>query len=494
MSAPTIAKGAAPAGAPKIRSHSASGQVPCPMILVEGPEKAGKTWAAVLLAKSPRVGPLYFLDLGEGSGEEYGAIPGVAYEVLEHDGTYAEVLDQILAVKAAARQAMDAGEPPYVLVLDTATDLWEGLRAWLNERARNSERNKAKLRQDPNAELDVGRNLWNDAERRYRRIMTQLLTFPGIVVVTARGKEISATDPATGQPYRDGRKDYRVESHKSLAYDATVWLRMSRTERPTVIGARSVHAGIRPGIDEPQPIEADHGNLLEWLVFDVLRFDPANTATRDIRNLTGGELTEEERADQAEAEGRAPAEPPRREQRPTNGQARRPEPQTEQAAPPPANGTPAAASTEGLDEETLRRQAIEIARLALYERDGEKLSRTWRAAGDARLNTNVAGVVTDTDLAELQLPESVFTEGLLLGRLLMAVAKYVKRTETCVRWQELEETAERAAAEAAQAQAGEPEPAPDDDPPAPAAKKAVAKKAARPRKTTTSRRTAPATT
>ena len=72
-----------------IKSRKPTGVVPYPVILLEGPEKAGKTWAALLLSRSERVGQTYVLDLGEGSADEYGAIPGVRYEVLEHDGTYA---------------------------------------------------------------------------------------------------------------------------------------------------------------------------------------------------------------------------------------------------------------------------------------------------------------------------------------------------------------------------------------------------------------------
>ena len=196
-----------------------------------------------------------------------------------------------------AARAKEAGEPPVVLVVDTMTALWDGLKDWVSERARSKPSNQKKLAQDPAAELDVSRNLWNDAGSRHARILNALLRFPGIVVMTARGKEVSSTDPSTGQPFRDGRKEHRVEGHKNLAYSATAWVRMSRTDKPIVVGARSVHAGIVPGKDEPRPITNDPENLLEWLIFDALKVDPENAHIRDLQTVTGGALTEDEAGD-----------------------------------------------------------------------------------------------------------------------------------------------------------------------------------------------------
>src|SRR3712207_7733280 len=41
---------------------------------------------------SDKIGTLYWIDLNEGAGDEYGAIPGAKYELVEHDGSYAAVL------------------------------------------------------------------------------------------------------------------------------------------------------------------------------------------------------------------------------------------------------------------------------------------------------------------------------------------------------------------------------------------------------------------
>jgi hypothetical protein len=75
---------------------------------------------------------------------------------------------------------------------------------------------------------------------------------------------------------------------------------MFRGEKPLVVGCRSVHHGIRPGFDDPQRITEKPDNLLDWLVFEVLKCDPATAHVRDIHATTGGELTAEERGQSPE--------------------------------------------------------------------------------------------------------------------------------------------------------------------------------------------------
>ncbi|MEU8271585.1 AAA family ATPase [Sphaerisporangium sp. NPDC049002] len=267
-----------------LRTRKPTGAVPWPLILLEGGEKAGKSRAAAELSASERVGQTYWLDLNEAAADEYGAIPGVRYLVVEHDGTWADILSSVTAVRDEARRAADAGEPPVVLVIDSMTAEWDLLKDWAGNRAKGSRSNQERLRKDPNAEVSVPMNLWNDATARHRRLMTMFMTFPGIVVMTARGKEVAALD-ASGRPV-EGSKDYKVEGHKNLAFDASVWVRMSREHPPMVVGARSVHAGLRPGVDKPQPI---HDFSLERLVFDLLKCDPAKSRAREMTAMQAGD-------------------------------------------------------------------------------------------------------------------------------------------------------------------------------------------------------------
>lgn len=137
-------------------------------------------------------------------------------------------------------------------------------------------------------------NLWNDANSRHRKFMTALMTFPGIVVMTARGGEVAAVEG--GKPV-EGKKTYRVEGNKTLGFDASCWVRLARDEKPVVVGARSVHTGVRPGIDPPKTLPDDW--TLEWLIFDALKCDPATAHVRDLVVPKADAMTPEQIRDEA---------------------------------------------------------------------------------------------------------------------------------------------------------------------------------------------------
>jgi hypothetical protein len=336
---------------PGLKTRKPTGRVPWPCILLEGEEKAGKSWALAQFSASDRIGALYWIDLNEGAGDEYGAIPGARYQLIEHDGSYAAVLSAVQAVKAEARRAADAGQPPVVLAIDTGSAIWDGLKDWASDRAAKSARNRELLKRDPNAEVTISQNLWNDAGSRWRKLQTELLTFPGIVVVTARGKEVTEVD-ANGRPI-EGQKTWSVQTHREFPYAASVWMRLRRGRRPLIVGARSVHVGIKPNSDPAREVtdSAATGRLLEWLVFDALRCDPGTAHVRDLVSFHGGGLLEHERTAEA-APGQQAVPAPRVAQHPAPQAAPqaapRPAPQAAQQAGPPAAraGTPAAGPQE----------------------------------------------------------------------------------------------------------------------------------------------------
>jgi len=290
---------------PTLKTRKPSCIVPWPLVLVEGPEKSGKTWAALEFSGSDRIGAAYALDLGEGSLDEYGSIPGANYDILEHDGTWADIMDRVLAVREEGQKAMTAGDKPVLLVIDSMTAEWEMHKDWIGGRARMSHAGKRTLQRDPNAEVKPTMNLWNDANDRHARLMRVLMTFPGIVVMTARGKQVSQLDDK-GQPI-PGSKEHKVEGQKSIGYDSSAWVRLSRDESPIVVGLRSVHAGIQPGVDKAKPAP---NFSLEWLVFDALKCDPATAQPRQLRQLeavTAEDRAEADAATQQESQGRPEA-------------------------------------------------------------------------------------------------------------------------------------------------------------------------------------------
>ncbi len=246
---------------PKIKSRKPTGVVPFPLVLVEGEEGAGKTYAAAQFSASKLIGQMYWIDLAEGSADEYAALPGTRYEIIEHDGTYRDIRDQVEAVYYEARAEAQAGRPPVVLTIDSISALWRMLTTWTQERARRTKKNSKVLAQDPDAAVDIAMNLWNDAVDRWSDVMHYLKTFPGIVLVLARGKEVSSVDE-NGNPIT-GRREWKVAGHKDLAFDCSVWVRMRRGQEPEVVKVRS----LRMAVPDRRPLQIPDFTI-EDLVFN----------------------------------------------------------------------------------------------------------------------------------------------------------------------------------------------------------------------------------
>lgn len=278
----------------KLNTRPPTCAVPWPLILVEGGEKSGKSWMFAELSASPKVGRSLWLDIGEGSADEYGdAITGKpTYEVVVHDGSWASIYGQVQAAHAEAKRARAAGEKPVCLGIDSMTLLWEMLKDWAGDRAARTDSNRARLARDPGAEIKIPTHIWTDVHARWSRLMRLLMTFEGIAVVTARGKDTIKIG-GDGKPV-EGERDYKVEAQRNLQFDATVWVRLSRDAHPMIVGARSKHLRIRYGRDEARVVP---GMTLESLVFEGLRCG-VDSAPRDLVRL-GRERTPEEIRDDA---------------------------------------------------------------------------------------------------------------------------------------------------------------------------------------------------
>jgi hypothetical protein len=277
-----------------LKTRKPTGAVPWPLILIEGEEKAGKTWACAEFTASDKVGRCFWIDLGEGAADEYGAIPGADYEVVEHDGSFADLLANVAEIHALGAKALAAGEKPVVLIIDTMTTEWDMLKDWATDRAKSSRSNRKKLENDPNAEIKVSGNYWNDANARHRTLMRLLKTFPGIVLMTSHGKAVAVIGD-DGQPV-EGKKEHKVEAQKSLGADASCWLRLYRTQPGEIVGGRSVHLKFRPG-DEIRTLAKDW--ILEGIIFGVLRCDPFTAHVRDFTDVKPDSVTPEQIRDEA---------------------------------------------------------------------------------------------------------------------------------------------------------------------------------------------------
>lgn len=265
----------------QINTRKPTGRPAWPLYLVEGPEKSGKTYLAAQLTASERFSQAFWVDWNEGAADEYAALPGADYDIVVHDGTFKSVANQIHAVHAYAKQQEEAGEAPVLLIIDSMTAEWDQLKDKANRIAMSSPAAKRKLEKDPGADVPIPMHAWNTVGEEHGRLMRLLMTFPGVVVMTARGKEVAAVDENGRPKEKDGVsvKDYKVEGHKNLAYDASCVIRMSRDVPPQVVGMRSVQHGVRPGVDAPKPLGTQ---TLESLTFDVILGGGQQPSARDV--------------------------------------------------------------------------------------------------------------------------------------------------------------------------------------------------------------------
>ncbi|MFE9099918.1 hypothetical protein [Actinomadura geliboluensis] len=261
-----------------LRTRTPTGVAAWPLVLVEGADGADPRRYCAELSTSPRIGQMYWLDLGHGAADEYGALPGAYYEIVEHDGTWHSILAAVTEIRDIARQEHAAGGQPVALVIDSMTTLWEWIKDWAADRARRADAARAKLARDPHADIPMGNTAWSWANQRHRDLLRLLLTFPGIVAVTARARWVTTVDQA-GQPV-DGPREYRVDAHKHLTDEVTCWVRAARDEPAVIVAAHSARLRVTTGTPEPHVLPADWS--LDWLVFDALGVDPAAAHPRAL--------------------------------------------------------------------------------------------------------------------------------------------------------------------------------------------------------------------
>ena len=105
----------------------------------------------------------------------YGSLPGARYEIVEHDGTMASILQ---AVRDASAEPARAGKPNCIVV-DSITNVWDMLIG--EQEAVTIRRGKSSMTIDQ----------WNTAKRQWRKLVTALNSHPGPVLVTARLEQVT---------------------------------------------------------------------------------------------------------------------------------------------------------------------------------------------------------------------------------------------------------------------------------------------------------------
>ena len=208
-----------------LRTRKPTGQPPWPQLLIAGASKAGKTYACAEASASDLVRRTFWLGIGEPDPDMYGAIPGAAFDIVEHDGSWRGIGQALHAINQ---------EGESLLVVDSMTRLWDLLKDESQTLA--SERARRKNRGNPD-EAKIDMDLWNRAKERHSAVVTAIQAHQGPVLMTARLDVVTAMDDQ-GRPTKD--KDLKIQTEKNLPYEVDGVVLMPERGKARIDGLRSM--------------------------------------------------------------------------------------------------------------------------------------------------------------------------------------------------------------------------------------------------------------
>jgi hypothetical protein len=180
-----------------------------PILLMAGREGTGKSWAAAEASASDLISRTLWVGIGEDAPDEYGIIPGANFEIVEHDGTYRDILRACTEIAALPVPK----EGPILFVLDSGSRLWQLLSDMAQAEANaRSKRKNSSFAGDAQITMD----LWNVATARWNHIFDTLRAHRGPSVITARLEQVAVMDDR-GQPTT--AKQWKVQANKALPFD-----------------------------------------------------------------------------------------------------------------------------------------------------------------------------------------------------------------------------------------------------------------------------------
>lgn len=245
---------------PAFTTRQPTGLPAWPIGLLAGVEKSGKSWKAAQASASDMVHRTFWIGVGEDDPDEYGILPGVRFEIVQHDGTYRGILNAILG--AAAQPPGPNGEPN-LIVLDSITRLWTLLVDNIQETA--NERARKRGREIPDDGIRPSMDLWNIAKDRWGHVIDALRAHQGPSLVTSRLELVTVME--NGEPTRD--KWWKVLAEKNLPNEVgfIVQMRACYPEHDDhLAGVRSARY-THPVDDDGKPVPAALAEdwTVEWL-------------------------------------------------------------------------------------------------------------------------------------------------------------------------------------------------------------------------------------
>lgn len=217
-----------------LKCRTPTGRPGWPVVLIAGSDKAGKSFAAASATSSELVRDSYWINFGEREPDEYGQLGN--FLIVEHDGTYRDLLRAIDDVNA-----VEPGDKPDLLIIDSASPVWLLLKDEVQEiawRRAKAKADRARQRFDKAAdEVKTSMDLWNLAAQRWQHIMDAIREHQGPVIITARLDEVNVIG-RNDQP--TGEKTWSIQAHKSLPYDVDAVIEIRGYQNYLVRGVRSL--------------------------------------------------------------------------------------------------------------------------------------------------------------------------------------------------------------------------------------------------------------
>lgn len=220
-----------------MQTRKPTGKPSWPIMLLAGVEKSGKTYAAAEASASDLIGNTYWIGVGEDDPDEYGAIDGARFEIVEHGGTYRDILGAIGDVVEQPR----VDEKPNLIVLDSGGRMWSLLSDQAQETANERARKKGRAVSDDGAQITM--DLWNAAKQRWNHILDVLRWHDGPVVITARLDEVAVVNDK-GDPTKDKR--WKVQAEKNLPFEVGVIVELRGFGEAYLTGVRSLKFKPKP--------------------------------------------------------------------------------------------------------------------------------------------------------------------------------------------------------------------------------------------------------
>lgn len=224
-----------------MQTRKPTGRVAFPIILLAGVEGSGKTWAAAEATGIDFIDRAFFLEIGEQSADAYANVPGADYEIIEHNGTFSQILT---AAREAGQIKADDGKAN-MLIVDSMTNLWELLSAMAQDRANQRQARRGRRRNDQEAQITM--DLWNWAKANFCDFVQALRDFPGIVIVTARLDNIVSVE--NGKP--SGERMWKVRVQKDFPYDVQAEVQVRRPREFTLTKSQNTFLQLQPGGEMP---------------------------------------------------------------------------------------------------------------------------------------------------------------------------------------------------------------------------------------------------